>query len=138
MERFVEQYGLSVYDANILAETRELAKYFEECVIIGRKKGGDIPPKKIANWLINKGIASDDIHPDDMMQKISAAMTQTQIPEKELDQVVQDVLSQNIKAIEDYKSGKVQVLMYLVGQIMRKYPQGDAGMIRKFLEKRIR
>lgn len=46
VERFQRQYGLSAYDANVLASSREQADYFEEVV----KIGGDA--KLAANWVM--------------------------------------------------------------------------------------
>ncbi len=46
--RFVEEYGLPIYDAEILTEERSLADYFEQTVQI--YSGG---PKHISNWLMN-------------------------------------------------------------------------------------
>jgi aspartyl-tRNA(Asn)/glutamyl-tRNA(Gln) amidotransferase subunit B len=46
VERFQSQYGLSAYDANVLASSREQADYFEEVV----KIGGDA--KLAANWVM--------------------------------------------------------------------------------------
>lgn len=46
VERFQRQYGLSAYDANVLASSREQADYFEEVV----KLGGDA--KMAANWVM--------------------------------------------------------------------------------------
>ncbi|MDN5519450.1 Asp-tRNA(Asn)/Glu-tRNA(Gln) amidotransferase subunit GatB, partial [Pseudomonas sp.] len=46
VERFQTQYGLSAYDANVLASSREQADYFEEVV----KIGGDA--KLAANWVM--------------------------------------------------------------------------------------
>ena len=46
VERFQNQYGLSAYDANVLASSREQADYFEEVV----KIGGDA--KLAANWVM--------------------------------------------------------------------------------------
>ena len=46
VERFQSQYGLSTYDANVLASSREQADYFEEVV----KIGGDA--KLAANWVM--------------------------------------------------------------------------------------
>jgi len=42
-----------------------------------------------------------------------------QIPDDELDKIIRDVLSQNIKAAEDYKKGKEASLKFLIGMIMR-------------------
>ena len=47
-QRFVEQYGLPVYDADILTSERSLAEYFEAGV---QAYGGE--PKRVSNWLIN-------------------------------------------------------------------------------------
>jgi aspartyl-tRNA(Asn)/glutamyl-tRNA(Gln) amidotransferase subunit B len=45
--RFVEQYEVSSYDAGVLADDLELARYFEKAAT-GAKK-----PKNIANWILN-------------------------------------------------------------------------------------
>jgi aspartyl-tRNA(Asn)/glutamyl-tRNA(Gln) amidotransferase subunit B len=59
--RFVEQYQVSPYDAAVLANDLELARYFEAAVK-GAKK-----PKNIANWVLNDlqnalGAAGKEIH----------------------------------------------------------------------------
>ena len=46
-ERFVQQYGVSAYDAGVLANDLDLAEYFETAAR-GAKK-----PKNIANWILN-------------------------------------------------------------------------------------
>ena len=45
--RFVEQYGVSDYDAGVLTNDLELASYFETAAQGARK------PKSIANWILN-------------------------------------------------------------------------------------
>ncbi|MBM4083296.1 MAG: Asp-tRNA(Asn)/Glu-tRNA(Gln) amidotransferase subunit GatB [Planctomycetes bacterium] len=45
--RFTEQLGLSEYDASILAESHELADYFEACLRCHNA------PKPVANWIAN-------------------------------------------------------------------------------------
>ena len=47
-QRFVDQYGLSDYDASVLTASREMADYFEEAVRVG----GD--GKLAANWVISE------------------------------------------------------------------------------------
>jgi aspartyl-tRNA(Asn)/glutamyl-tRNA(Gln) amidotransferase subunit B len=46
--RFVEQYGLPEYDADILTGERSLSDYYEVAV---QAYGGD--PKRVSNWLMN-------------------------------------------------------------------------------------
>ncbi len=44
--RFIKQYKLPSYDANVLTSSRELADYFEKCVSL-------LPnPKQVSNWIM--------------------------------------------------------------------------------------
>jgi aspartyl-tRNA(Asn)/glutamyl-tRNA(Gln) amidotransferase subunit B len=45
-ERFIREYNIPAYDANILTETRPLADYFEECI------KSFAQPKTISNWIM--------------------------------------------------------------------------------------
>jgi aspartyl-tRNA(Asn)/glutamyl-tRNA(Gln) amidotransferase subunit B len=45
-ERFIRDYGLPVYDAEILSEEKALAEWFEEAIKLGGK------PKEVANWMM--------------------------------------------------------------------------------------
>jgi len=47
-QRFVDQYGLPEYDAEILTGERNLSDYFEAAV-----KAFNSDPKKVSNWLMN-------------------------------------------------------------------------------------
>lgn len=50
-DRFVKDYAVSVYDANVLASEQELAAWFEQAVSAAGPKAS---AKKIANWVINE------------------------------------------------------------------------------------
>ncbi|WP_417499863.1 Asp-tRNA(Asn)/Glu-tRNA(Gln) amidotransferase subunit GatB [Methylophaga sp.] len=47
-DRFVNELGLSLYDASVLTSSRELATYFESLL----SATGDNDPKQCANWVI--------------------------------------------------------------------------------------
>jgi aspartyl-tRNA(Asn)/glutamyl-tRNA(Gln) amidotransferase subunit B len=47
-ERFVSQYGLSLYDANILTGAKAMADYFEDCVRLAAPGKA----KMVSNWLL--------------------------------------------------------------------------------------
>jgi aspartyl-tRNA(Asn)/glutamyl-tRNA(Gln) amidotransferase subunit B len=55
-ERFASQYGLSVHEATVLAETRAKADYFEETVrtLLSKTAGADEKQtaKTVANWVL--------------------------------------------------------------------------------------
>ena len=52
-ERFMNEYGLPAYDADLLTAGRAMAEYFEECVKTGRPEGLEsaLRAKQISNWL---------------------------------------------------------------------------------------
>lgn len=47
-QRFIEQYGLSEYDAGLLTSDKAVAEYFEEAVKSNRV---NVNPKALANWM---------------------------------------------------------------------------------------
>jgi len=115
--RFIKAFALGGYDASLVTDTRERGEYFEEAVKVG--KSHEVSPKTIANWLINKKIDINTILPAKLVETIVTSTKKEELPEGELDKIIEQVLTQNAKAVEDYKKGKEQVLMFLVGQIMR-------------------
>ncbi|CAM2147445.1 MULTISPECIES: Asp-tRNA(Asn)/Glu-tRNA(Gln) amidotransferase subunit GatB [Paraburkholderia] len=58
--RFVEQYGLTAYDANVLTSSKAMAAYFEAVVA----KAGAAQAKAAANWLM--GEVSSQLNREDL------------------------------------------------------------------------
>jgi aspartyl-tRNA(Asn)/glutamyl-tRNA(Gln) amidotransferase subunit B len=78
-ERFITQYGLPLYDANILTNSKALADYFENCLnLMGARKA-----KVISNWLLgdfsrllnatNIEIENVKISPENLVEMFSLA-----------------------------------------------------------------
>lgn len=62
-KRFMNQYGLSLYDARMITDAKELSKLFEDTVSCGSE------PKKAANWLMGEGfrlLREKELEPKDM------------------------------------------------------------------------
>ncbi len=55
-DRLVADYGITPYDASVLASEQALADYFEQAAQNTSSKDG--VPKKIANWIINNVLAA--------------------------------------------------------------------------------
>ena len=51
-QRFIESYGLSVYDASVLSSSRETASYYDEVI------GGKRDAKMAANWVMGELFAA--------------------------------------------------------------------------------
>jgi aspartyl-tRNA(Asn)/glutamyl-tRNA(Gln) amidotransferase subunit B len=156
-QRFIKEYGLTVYDSKILVFFQETADYAEECI----KLYPSSDKKNVANWLISSVAASANSRNCSITDlKISASsligligfvdkqaisnstaksvleeMIDTGkkagviIEEKNLVQIsdesslikeIDAAIRENPQSVEAFKSGKVNAIMFLVGQVMKK------------------
>jgi aspartyl-tRNA(Asn)/glutamyl-tRNA(Gln) amidotransferase subunit B len=51
-DRFVAQYGLPLYDANLLTETKATAEYYEGCLKLG--DSSQTKAKLVSNWILGE------------------------------------------------------------------------------------
>lgn len=136
ISRFVKLFGITSYDAEILTREKSLADYFERAVELGKKIG--ITEKQIANEIINKKIDYSSITSANLVENIAKNAKVDTIDEAELQSIIDKVLSENEKAVNDYKSGKESVIMFLVGQCMRLIGRKvDVNFIREKLLQRL-
>jgi len=135
LTRFEAEYALPEYDAEILTREKQLADYFEEAV----KKGQEnLDAKAIANWIINKKIDYEKISVEEFVKQITAAKQIATVDEKELEKIITEVIKENEKAVADYRNGKETVIMFLLGQTMRKLGKKvDTKIIMNSLEKQL-
>jgi len=117
IKRFIEKYGLSEYQIEILIATREKADYFEKTVKTGKKHG--VSALKIANIIINKRIDIKQYLPSELIQILVKKQTSQVTTLKTINNWVKQALVVNQKAIKDYKDGKKQALTFLIGQVQR-------------------
>ena len=73
----------------------------------------------IANWIINKKVDRAEVTPHQLVDQIAKSTQVATASDDEISTIITQVLTDNAKAVEDYKSGKEQALMFLVGQSMR-------------------
>ena len=173
-KRFVKEYKLSDYDANVLSVDPNLSNFFEEVVVISRN------PKLSANWImgelsafLNKENLSiletkvDSINLGNLLSRIEDSTISGKIAKEifeemwnskkspdeiieekglkqvtdssEIEKVINQVLEQNQSQLEQYKSGKVKLFGFFVGQVM-KASRGKANpeQVNKLLEERLK
>ncbi len=159
--RFVTEYGLREYDAQVLSLERATGDYFERAV----KPSGD--GRLTANWvvgdlmallkaggksiedspvtaenlgeliaLISKGELSGKLAKDILPKMFNSGETAIAIVEREglkqisdsgaLEKLADEVIAANPKQVEQYRAGKVALLGFLVGQLM-KASRGQAN-----------
>ncbi len=137
LNRFIKEYTIPYYDAEILTRDVIIAKFFEETVLLGKK--GNILPKKVANYIINKKVNPNKTSPTQLINDIKKSSMSDKYNEDELNEVINDVIKENSKAINDYKKGKEQAIMYLVGQVVRKLNKKiNIEIIKKELKEEIK
>ncbi len=171
--RFVNQYKLTKFEADVIIMDKGIADYFEETVKVLNS------PKTISNWLTGdimselnlKNISIDKLGFTPKMlaeliglinnATISGKMAkgllreciEKRLPpeeivkqkglkqisgETELDDIIRKVIEENSKSVNDYKKGKTNAVMFLVGQVMR-HTKGKANpeVVNKLLKKKL-
>lgn len=152
--RYVEEFGLTDYDASILTSAREISRLFEDATeLCGEPKEvsnlimGELmrlmsetstlaedltmEPKKIADLIglikgnkINRSVAKEvfeemfknNVEPVSYVtEKGLKMLNDDSLVEKTIDEVI----ANNPKSIEDFKSGKAKAKGFLVGQTMK-------------------
>ena len=133
IERFQKEHRLNKQQAAILAGSRDLAEFFEKIVVLAKEKGFD--PKQIANYIINK---KPDLRvgPSAMLDQIMSQNTGIISDEGELEKICKEVINEDSKSVNDFKSGKENALQALIGGVMRKTAgKADAGKVSEILKK---
>ena len=124
--RFIDKSKIKPLDAFTLTRERKTADYFEE--IISKFQIPNIA-QSIANLIINKKI-STSIPANEFVIKAEELLSPKQTDTKLLDEIAIKVIATNPKSVTDYKSGKQNAIMYLVGQVMREMKgKADANTV---------
>ncbi len=114
-------------------------------------EGGQITPEKMIELLqlLEKGEISGKMAKDILAQMLVSGKNANEIikekglgqvsDEGEILQIIDEVLKENLKSVEDFKKGKKEALGFLVGQVMKK-TQGKANpqIVNKLLNERIK
>lgn len=170
--RFVNELGLTPYDAMVICENKEVAQFFEKAA-----RGRDA--KKVANWLmgdffamLNKknldiknspvsaenlgrlvDLISKDIISGKIAKDVFEIMAETsenpeEIVEKKglkqvtdtsaIEAIIDTVIAANPDNVASYKAGKVNLMGWFVGQVM-KQSQGKANpaMVNELLKDKL-
>ncbi len=136
LARFIKEFALPEYDAEILTRDTQIADYVEEAIKAGSKQS--ISPKQIANTIIHKKVDTDTLSVDELLKQIVQTSQVASIADDELATIITDVIKENEQAVADYKGGKLTTIMFLVGMVMRKAGKKiDAQMVKEKLEKEL-
>ena len=172
-ERFMKDYGLNSYEANVLVSEKEISNYYEEVAKLTDKKlaatwmmgdlfamlndkglnisNSPISAKNFAELVqsiksgeisgrIAKEVFELMVESGDNPKKIieSKGMKQQSDP-KELEKVINQILTKNKDKVDQYKSGKEKLFGFFVGQVMKESdgkanPQLTNEILKKLLK----
>ncbi len=88
---------------------------------------------KVVTQIVNKKISMQS-NVEKLIQDSKALAQTTALGDDELQSVIAIVLSENAKAVSDYKSGKTQVIGFLLGMVKKKVGAVDTQTVQKALE----
>ncbi|HXL37156.1 MAG TPA: Asp-tRNA(Asn)/Glu-tRNA(Gln) amidotransferase subunit GatB [Ktedonobacteraceae bacterium] len=174
--RYIDEYGLSTQDANVLTEDKALGDYFEQVLAVSQTSNLKERAKAAANLVLNDvvrllksnsiSVSENPLSPSasanllDLLEKeritgkqakevleeafASGKMPEVVVKEKgieppisdqsALERIVEEVLTNNSKAANDYRAGKTNALQALIGQVMKQTRgQAKADSVRKIL-----
>ena len=141
LERYISNFKLRHQDAFILTREKEISDYFED---VSSKLKAQIakseiksanPDQDIANLIINKKIPIN-ISAGEFVKRAIEKMSVKTVSHSILYEAIDKAIHSNPKAVIDFKSGKQNALMFLVGQVMREM-KGivDANIVKEELLK---
>jgi aspartyl-tRNA(Asn)/glutamyl-tRNA(Gln) amidotransferase subunit B len=144
VERYVSLFGIRYEEAFILTRDKNLADYFENINTKFKTQIANLnlkiqnPSQFIANYIVNKKISSQ-LPPDEFINKLIENLKPKEVDKNLLEEIVNKVLKENQKAVLDYKKGKVNAIMFLVGQVMREMKgKVEARIVREEIERIIK
>jgi len=143
LERFVKDYSLKFSDAFILTRDKKLSNYFEQVnskfKIQNSKSKLKIKnySQSIINLIINNKL-SKTLTIGEFVNKVIELLAPKETDEKLLGATITRIIETNKKVVDDYKSGKQNAIMFLVGQVMREMKgKADAKIVINMLKSKI-
>jgi aspartyl-tRNA(Asn)/glutamyl-tRNA(Gln) amidotransferase subunit B len=132
-KRFIK-LGFSPYNAMVSTATVSRAEFIENTFNYAKEQNLDA--MGTVNYALNRRI--NDI-PNTTYKTIvedyKKQSTVQTVDDSELEKIIKQVIEENEKAVTDYKSGKETVIMFLVGQVMKKVGKKiDAQMVKEKLQ----
>ena len=115
-----KEYGVKREFIEQLFETGKEADWFEQ--IFKQMKTASLDSAKLINLLLHKKIKTVFLEerPEEIINKYKKATVVEDVSDEELKKIIKKVLDKNPQAVSDYRSGKMQVVNFLFGQITKE------------------
>ncbi|MBI4226166.1 Asp-tRNA(Asn)/Glu-tRNA(Gln) amidotransferase subunit GatB [Candidatus Roizmanbacteria bacterium] len=144
LKRYIKDFKIKESDAFTLTRELGMTKSFEEIMMHPEIRKLEITAQEVVNLLLNKfrNQLSTDKTAEKLIEEIAAVKKlkvdiANSFNEAELNNSITLIIKKNIVAVNDYKKGKLNAVMFLVGAVMREL-KGKADPIivkKKLIEK---
>lgn len=137
LARWQKQFGIEKKYSALLTEELEQVQFLEQLFLVAHTQKLDI--NKLANMIANKKITfSLDMDIAELLGNFQMATQVVSVDDSELDTIIAQVITENPNEVSEYKAGKVQLLNFFFGQVMKKLGKKvDSGLIKTKLEKQL-
>jgi len=115
-----ESHGLNDNQANVLSEDFGKMKLFSSIIDLPAVRDAKINGSTIANWIINKVPDANGIDSSVVAKEIIQSKQVVEVSDELLVEAINQVLSENPKAVADFKAGKEQSKMFLYGNVLKR------------------
>jgi len=125
--RWEKDYKVNRKLTELLFETAEEAEKIDKLFKVLLKE--KLSVEKFVNVIINKKI-SIRLSEKELIKLAKDLLQPKETDVARLDSLINQLIKENPKVVEDYKKGKVNSIMFLVGQVMREMKgQADANIV---------
>lgn len=141
LKRYINILKLRFDEAFFLTRDSKIANYFEKVISLLDKnikpKINDNLNQYVANLIVNKKL-SLELSINDFANKVIELLKPKEIDTSLINQLIDEVIKENPKPVADYKKGKQNAIMFLVGLVLKKAKgQADAKTVIEKLKQKI-
>lgn len=117
-KRYLADYLLAPNYVDILVSDFSRSVYFEQAIDIAKKH--EVSVKELAGVMVNQNLDKHYPEPAGLVQKLVELTKKEFASAEEVSKAVGEVLSEQQKAVGDYKNGKKSVIGFLIGMVQKK------------------
>ena len=117
VKRLMSKYKISEINSHILSSNDETLRFSEEALDVAVKEKVDA--NEVVNVIINKKVNITKTTPSKFVKDLKRKKLLKITNEKEIRPWVKKAIEKNPKAVKDYKSGRLNAVSVIIGQVMR-------------------
>jgi len=133
-KKYKDEFSLKNQYIEVLIASKEISDYFEKCIELAKKH--EIEVADLVNIIVNKKMYEKYSEPAALIRKIVEINKKDYASEEETKEAALEVVKEEKDAVERYRSGKEQIIGFLIGKVQSKLKgQGEPKIVINELQK---